>query len=124
MAYNRPTRFSMSVRPVLHILNYELRLLSISKKNLPPLTYALLQLTLKLLGGQPSCRRLVSIATTVLNTFIYFCRNHFFSFTETSTDYSLILDSALFQGKYLTSFHIKQYIYIYIGVIISIFTKY
>ena len=59
MAYNRPTRFSMSVRPVLHILHYEVRLISISKKNLPPLTYALLQLTLKLLGQQPSCRRLV-----------------------------------------------------------------
>ena len=29
----------------------------------------------------------------------FFCRNHFFSFTETATDYSFIVDKELLKGK-------------------------
>ncbi len=31
----------------------------------------------------------------------YFCRNHFFSFTETASDYSIVLDANLLQSKAL-----------------------
>ena len=37
---------------------------------------------------------------TVINgSFPFFCRNHFFSFTETATDYSFIVDKELLKGK-------------------------
>lgn len=57
MDFYRPHRVSMSLRPALHLLSSQLRIASIAKSHLPTLTYPLLQLTLKLLGGQPSCRR-------------------------------------------------------------------
>ncbi|XP_019851162.1 PREDICTED: GATS-like protein 2 isoform X1 [Amphimedon queenslandica] len=75
-----PRRVSMSVRPALHLLPLELRIASIGKDDLPSFTYPLLQMTLGLLGQQSSCRQ-----------------NHFFSFTETKNDYSLILDNELFK---------------------------
>lgn len=55
MAY-RPARISMSLRPVLHLLPSQLRVVSIPKDSLSSVTYPLLQVTLKLLGQSPSYR--------------------------------------------------------------------
>ena len=42
------------------------------------------------------------------------CRNHFYSFTETDSEYSLVLDDDLFTGElYLCLFVIYIYNYVY-----------
>lgn len=57
MVDSRPSRVSMSVQPTLHLLSYELQLASVSKDALPEVTHSLLQLTLRLLGKDSTCRR-------------------------------------------------------------------
>lgn len=81
MDFSRPARdrVSMSIQPALHLLSHQLRIVSVGKEHLHELTYSLLQLTLKLLGKDTSCRK-----------------NHFYSFTETDSEYSLVLDDDLF----------------------------
>ena len=47
------------------------------------------------------------------------CRNHFYSFTETDSEYSLVLDDDLFTGElYLCLFVI--YIYIIMSITLNI----
>lgn len=64
----------------LHLLSYELFVASIPKEHLPEVTHPLLRLLLQLLHSTSDYRQ-----------------QHYFSFTETETDYSIILDKELLQ---------------------------
>ncbi|KAL5477573.1 hypothetical protein EMCRGX_G024386 [Ephydatia muelleri] len=71
-------RVSLSLQPALHLLGYELYVASVKKEALSELTHSLLQVLLQLFGREVEARR-----------------NRFFSYTETTTDYSIVADSEL-----------------------------
>ena len=124
MDFSRPARdrVSMSIQPALHLLSHQLRIVSVGKEHLHELTYSLLQLTLKLLGKDTSCRKYVYIIIMILYNYYHLCvcRNHFYSFTETDSEYSLVLDDDLFTGElYLYLFVIFIYNYIIIWTLLG-----
>lgn len=56
---DRSCRYSMSIKPTLHLLSYKVYIVSVNKEALPSVTHALLGITLKLLEDDPTYRRYI-----------------------------------------------------------------
>lgn len=85
----------------VHLLNYELYVARIPKDDLSSATHSLLQILLRLFGESQDCRRYTIVNMSMLCLLCALClfRNHFFNFTATSTEYSVILDKELLQSE-------------------------
>lgn len=91
-------------QPTLHLLSYELYVARIRKESLSSVTHSLLQLLLRLFGESSDCRRCqiffcCHLKVLIIILFLLYHRGHFFNFTETASEYSVILDSKLLESK-------------------------